>query len=140
MPSRRPGGHRIPRRRSEIMSGLERRLARLEGIRLDPADEKEREARRERIRETAEHVNRCRERGKAPLFEIAENGSDVFCAYDGKPVTDWHQSGAEQFYWMEVEWGSPGLVHDAEAEAFYTPEGELVVSRERFDLRHLLNR
>jgi hypothetical protein len=122
------------------MRDIERRLNRLEDAeRPGPEDEHRREEERKRIREHAEHVNRCRERGKAPLFEIAENG-DVFCAYDGKPVTDWHQSGAEQFYWMEVEWGSPGLVHDAEAEAFYTPEGELVVSRERFDLRHLLNR
>jgi hypothetical protein len=40
---------------------------------------------------------------------------------------------------MEVGFGGPGLIHDEEAEAFYTPEGELAVSRERFDLQHLLN-
>jgi hypothetical protein len=124
------------------MSGLERRLKRLEGIRSEPADEQEEEreaAERERIRETAEHINHCRDRDMPPLFEIAENG-DVFCAYDGKPVTDWHQTGAEQFYWMEVGFGGPGLIHDEEAEAFYTPEGKLTVSRDRFALRHLLNR
>jgi hypothetical protein len=57
---------------------------------------------------------------------------------DGRPVTEYHQLGAEEFYWMEVEWGGPGFIHDEEAEAFYTPEGELAVSRTRFDLRHLL--
>jgi hypothetical protein len=64
----------------------------------------------------------------------------VFCTCDGKPVTDSRQTIAELFYWMDVEWGGSGLIHDEEAEAFYTPEGELGVSRTRFDLRHLFKR
>ena len=39
------------------MSGLQRRLKHLESIRLDPADEHEREKRRRQIRETAEQEN-----------------------------------------------------------------------------------
>jgi hypothetical protein len=42
---------------------------------------------------------------------------------DGRLVTEYHQLGAKDFYWMEVEWGGPGLIHDEEAVAFYTPEG-----------------
>ncbi len=41
---------------------------------------------------------------------------------------------------LEVEWGGPGLIHDEKAEAFFTPDGKLAVSRDRFDLRHLLGR
>jgi hypothetical protein len=121
--------------------GLERRLQRLEDAARQEVeeDERDREKWRSRIRHAAECANRSRERESLePIFEIAEDGT-VY-TFDGRLVDDWHQSGAEHFYWMEVAWGGPGLVHDEEAEAFYTPEGELVVSRERFDLRHLLNR
>jgi hypothetical protein len=122
------------------VSGLDRRLARIE----DEArkgevfeDEHERAKRLKRIREAAEHTNRCRDKDEPPIFEITESG-DVLCACDGKPVTDYHQTLAEQFYWMEVGWGSPGLVHDEEAQAFYTPERELALSRDRVDLRLLM--
>jgi hypothetical protein len=74
-----------------------------------------------------------------PPFEIAPDGR-VYCTWGGKPVESCHQTAAEVFYWQELEWGGSGLVHDEEAEAFYTQEGDLAVSRERFDLRYLLNR
>jgi hypothetical protein len=121
------------------MRDIERRLSRLEDAeRLVPADEHQREEeRKRRIREQAEHVNRCRERGALPLFEIAENG-DVFCTHDGRPVTDSRQVLAEEFYWQTLGWGGPGLVHDEEAEAFYTPSGDLALSREYVNLQHLL--
>ena len=113
-------------------------MSKLEGIpRPGPEDERQREEERKRIRETAEHINHCRDRDAPPLFEIAENGL-VFCTHDGKPITTCHQTGAEQFYWMEVEWGGPGLIHDELAQAFYTSDGHLAVSRDRFDLRYLL--
>jgi hypothetical protein len=114
-----------------------RRLRKLEEHTAPEETPEEVEKRRKEIREQGEHINHCRDRGTPPLFEIAQNG-DVLCAYDGKLVTDWHQTGAEQFYWMEVGWGGPGLIHDKEAEAFYTPDGKLAVSRTRFDLRHLM--
>jgi hypothetical protein len=123
------------------MRDIERRLSRLEGAdRPGPDDEHRREEERKRIREQAEHANYCgrgEEGGRWPLFEIDEGG-DVFCTYDGKPVTDSRQTLAEQFYWMEVEWGGPGLVHDEEAQAFYTPSGDLALSREYVNLQHLM--
>jgi hypothetical protein len=39
---------------------------------------------------------------------------------------------------MEVGWGGSGLVHDEEAEAFYSKSGHLAVSRDRVDLRYLI--
>ena len=108
-----------------------------------PEDQREREREREEwrghIRHAAECDTRQRQRdGLEPIFEISEDGT-VY-TFDGRLVDDCHQSLAETFYWMEVEWGSPGLVHDEEAEAFYTPEGELAVSRTRCDLQRILNR
>jgi hypothetical protein len=79
---------------------------------------------RRRIRENAHYANR----GRRPLFEIAEAG-DVVCARDGRPVTDPHQTLAEKFYWMEVGFGGSGLAHDEQGEAFYTLEGGLALSR-----------
>jgi len=103
--------------------GLQNRLRKLEETQHpEPETETGREKERKRIRETAEHINYCRDRGTPPLFEIAES-SEVFCAHDGKSVTDWHQTGAEQFCWMEVEWGRPSLIHDEETEAFYILRG-----------------
>ena len=119
-----------------LMSSLERRVDRLEG---GARPERERETWRECIRGEAERVNDNRAReGKERLFEIAEDGT-VYTR-DGRLVDSFHQSGAEAFYWQEVEWGGPGLIHDEKAEAFFTPGGELAVSRVRFDLRHLLGR
>ena len=125
------------------MGGLRRRLDKLEDeARPEPEGEHARVEEHERTRESAEHANRCgwgKEFGRWPLFEIAENG-EVFCTHDGKPVTDSGQTLAEHFYWMEFEWGGGSLIHDEEAEAFYTPEGELAVSRDRVNLQCLLNR
>ncbi len=72
-------------------------------------------------------------------FEIAPDGR-VFCTRDGKPVTTYHQTLAEQWYWETVRWGGLGFVHDEEGEAFYTEEGELAVSRTRANLQHMLRR
>jgi hypothetical protein len=44
----------------------------------------------------------------------------------------------EQIEGMEVEWGGPGLVHDEDLEAFFTPNGELALSREYVNLEHLM--
>jgi hypothetical protein len=109
-------------------------------IRPRPADEQGRERERQRIKEDAEHANYCRwgeEFGCFPLFRIDEDG-EVFCAHDESPVTDPRQILSEGFYWQEVEWGGSGLLHDEEGEAFRTLEGELAVSRDFADLRHLI--
>jgi hypothetical protein len=124
------------------MSGdIKRRLRRLEGAdRPGPAGGHQREEKRQEIREQVEHANFCgwgKDSGRWPLFEVDEDG-DVFCTHDGRPVTDSRQILAEHFYWMEVEWGGPGLVHDEEFKAFFTPNGELVLSREYVNLEHLM--
>jgi hypothetical protein len=118
---------------------IERRLRKLEDRAAPKETPDETEKRRKTIRELAEHSNHCNEgRGEETLFEIDENG-DVFCSRDGRPVTDSHQTLAEEFYWIEVGWGpSPGLVHDEEAQAFYTPSGELALSRECVILERLM--
>lgn len=120
---------------------IKRRLSRLEDAQGGgPEGERQREEERQRIREQAEHANRCgrgEEVGRWPLFEVDEDG-DVFCTHDGRPVTDSHQILAEQFYWMEVEWGGPGLTHDEAARAFYTLGGSLALSREYVNLEHLM--
>ncbi|MDP9475637.1 MAG: hypothetical protein M3R38_08105 [Actinomycetota bacterium] len=116
---------------------FERRLRKLESEHAEPEEAAaEREESRKRIREQAEHANYCRA-PEPPIFEIAENG-DVFCARDGRPVTDTRQTLAEEFYWMEVGFGGAGLVHDEEAQAFYSKSGHLAVSRDRVDLRYLM--
>jgi hypothetical protein len=121
------------------MNDMRRRLERLEGAgRPAPEDERQREEERKRIRDEAARINSSREReDKEPLFEITEDGT-VY-ALDGRLVDNWHQTGAELFYWQQVEWGTRSLIHDEEAEAFCTPDGELAVSRDRFDLRSLLS-
>ena len=54
-------------------------------------------------------------------------------------MTGFHQTlAAEEWYWQELEWGAPGLVHDEEAQAFYTPAGELALPRDIAELRHLM--
>ena len=128
-----------------MSADIKRRLSRLEDAdRSGPEeDERQREEERKRIREQAEHATYCgwgEEVGRWPLFEIAEGGGDVFCTHDGKPVTDSRQILAECFYWQALEWGGPGLVHDEEAQAFYTQRGDLALSREYVNLEHLLGR
>lgn len=104
--------------------GLEDRLRRLEARSGAPDDTAEY---RERIRQEAERLNEARWReGREHVFEITENG-DVLCTHDGKPVTSYHQTLAEDWYWRHVEWSVEE--HDEEAQAFYTPGGELALSR-----------
>ncbi|MDP8952013.1 MAG: hypothetical protein M3N18_07220 [Actinomycetota bacterium] len=119
------------------MRGIGRRIDRLKALAGPPAEtEREREERRKRVREQAEHANRYHE-GEVLPFVVDEKG-DVFASRDGKPITDTRQTLSEPWYWREVEeWGGEGLVHDEEAEAFYTRSGELALSRDRVDLRHL---
>ncbi len=119
-----------------------RRLRELEQCASSAVAPAETEKGHERIREQAEHSNNCREnKGEPPNFEIDEYG-DVFCTHDGRPVTNPRQILAEDFYWMETGWGcpSPGLVHDEEAQAFYTQSGELALSRDFVDLRKLMGK
>ena len=135
------------------MRDIERRLRRLEdGARPTPEDERLREEERERIRQEAERLNEsCGEArpiepdlgwlegGGLLPFTITEDG-EVRSARDGKLITTFAQTLAEVWYWQEVEWGGLGLVHDEEAETFYTPNGELALSRDRVNLQHYLSR
>jgi hypothetical protein len=106
--------------------------------RSQPEDEHEREKRRKMVREGAERINdRRRRHSEDPVFEITEDG-DVFCVRDGKPVTDYHQTLAEEWYWEFREAGhNPrGLIHDEETEGYYMPASsaaphELAFSRDR---------
>lgn len=97
----------------------------------------EAEKRRSQIREQAEQINCSQDQEEPPVFEITEDG-EVVCAHDGRPVTNSHQTLAEHFYWQEVGWGFPGLVHDEEREAFYTKSGKLAVSRDLVNLEHVM--
>lgn len=119
------------------MGSMKRRLERLEGEHTATEETSaEREERRRRIREEAERsIERSRGENKDPVFEVAEDGG-VYCAHDGKPVTDFHQTLAEEWYWDYVAMGNPGgLIHDEKTEGFYMPEGraagELAFSRDR---------
>lgn len=120
-----------------MMNPKERRLERLEGEHGGAEGPKVAEKRRKEIRQQAAHANRCQDRYEDPLFEITEEG-DVLCAHDGRPVTDPQQTLCERFYWLEVGWGGRGLVHDEEGEQFYTPEGDLALSRDFVHLERLL--
>ncbi len=123
-------------RRLAVVS-LRRRVDALEGGGDAVETEAEREERLKTVREQAEHANRCH-RGEVLPFVIDEAG-DVFSSRDGKPITDTRQTLAEEWYWEEVEeWGGEGLVYDEEAQAFYARTGELAISRDRVDLRHLM--
>ena len=112
------------------------RLAEQARIRPEGARECE-EERKKLIREQAEQINCSQDLGEPPVFEITEDGN-VLCVHDGRPVTNSHQTLAEHFYWQEVAWGFPGLVHDEEGEAFYTKSGKLAVSRDFANLEHLM--
>ncbi|MDP9454628.1 MAG: hypothetical protein M3Q60_02415 [Actinomycetota bacterium] len=117
---------------------MERRIRRLEDLAGAPGEtERERKERLKTVREQAEHANRCH-RGEVLPFVVDEAG-DVFSSRDGKPITDPRQTFAEEWYWEEVEvWDGEGLVHDEEAQTFYARTGELAISRDMVDLRHLM--
>jgi hypothetical protein len=123
------------------MSGLGRRLSNLEAAYGGPKETAaEADERLKEVQRQAEHSNRCRDADEPPLFEITENGN-VLCAHDGKPVTNTRQTLAEGFYWQTVEWGGdPNLIHDEEGQAFYTPDGELALSRDYVNLPALFGR
>jgi hypothetical protein len=115
------------------MRGARRRLERLEpGARpvgVPPEDE------RERIAHDANRSNeRRRSEGREPIFEV-DGGGEVFCAHDGKPVTEYHQTLAEEWYWQFREEGlNPrGLIHDEATHGYYMPDPphELAFSRDR---------
>ena len=121
------------------MRDIDRRIEHLEGLAntTSQESEREREERRKAVREQSEHANHCL-RGEVLPFVIDEEGN-VFSSRDGKPITEPRQTLAEEWYWQEVEeGGGEGLVHDEEAQAFYARTGELAVSRDRVDLRHLM--
>jgi hypothetical protein len=116
------------------MGSMKRRVNKLEDSRrasVEPEDQREREERHRRIREDAQRsIERSRREGTEPAFEITEEGN-VVCAHDGKPVTESHQTLAEEWYWDYVEMGNPGgLIHDKESEGFYMSNGELAFSRD----------
>ena len=119
--------------------GIRNRVKRLEDEHHpEPEDEWEQEKRRRMTREGAEQINDQRRReGMEPAFEITESG-DVLCTYDGRPVTNFHQTLAEDWYHRQLEWHRAGargsFTHDPEAEAFYGPDGEIALSR---DVCHL---
>jgi hypothetical protein len=73
-----------------------------------------------------------------PPFTITDEG-EVFSTRDGKPITDYRQTLAEVWYWNEADQRELHLIHDEETQAFYTPKGELAISRERVDLRHVFD-
>ncbi len=91
-----------------------------------------------RIHDAQRSKERRQREGKEPFFVITDEG-EIYTR-DCRPVTEYHQTLAEEFYWQRVEWGGLGFVHDEEAEAFYTQEGELAVSRTRANLQHILRR
>ncbi len=116
---------------------LRRRIEALEGSGAVGETEAERAERLRTVREQAEHANHCH-RGEVLPFVVDEEGF-VFSSRDGKPITDPRQTLAEEWYWEEVEvWGGEGLVHDEDAQAFYARTGELAISRDMVDLRHLM--
>jgi hypothetical protein len=107
------------------------RLRRLEGA--GGRNKEDVELARQEIRRRAEHADRTRDPDTDPLFVIL-SGSEVFSARDGRPITTPHQVSTESLYWREVHQGGQGLIHDKKAEEFWTPEGELALSRTFADL------
>ncbi len=86
------------------------------------------------VREQAEHANDCRAR---PVFVIDESG-DVFSARDGRPITDPHQTLADEWYFgfLEDDLNPRGLLHDPETQALYRPDPPYLMafSRDRCPL------
>jgi hypothetical protein len=137
------------------VSDIKRRLSRLESAgRPGPEDEQQREEKRERIRQEAERMNErylerrpierelARLEGETdeplegddlPPFTITEDG-EVFCSRDGKPVTEWHQTLAEEWFWWfhEAGYNPRGLVYDEATQGYYMPDPphELAFSRD----------
>lgn len=124
------------------MSGADRRLRRLEALRVGGGTEETEAERLERLRmihEGAAWANRTslrEERG--PVFETT--GVGVFCTHDGRPVTAYRQTLAELWYWQTLEEGGEGLVHDEDAETFYSRTGELAISRDLVNLEHFMGK
>jgi hypothetical protein len=91
----------------------------------------------EKVRRAALHENECA-KGDPPFMVTDEA---VLCAADGKPVITAHQTAAEVAYRLEVEWleedlaagQDPYLDHDEEEQAFYAPDGKLILSRDYLD-------
>jgi hypothetical protein len=117
------------------MGEIERRLVRLEAL---AGGVEETDAERIHLREGAENANdRALRDGRIPPFVIAANGA-VSCAHDGRPVTTYHQTTAEEWYRRELESSYGHLIHDAEAETFRTHSGHLALSRYVVNLRYLI--
>ena len=124
--------------------GLKGRLKRLERAPKGRRDEITRGLdSSESIRKAAQHANACA-RDEGPIFEITEGG-EVLCTVDAKPVTTWIQTGAERFYWMQMEWVAHNLLSGVEPEltldekgAFWTQDGRFALSRVRQDLSALM--
>ena len=119
---------------------IKRRLERLEQESSSSVEEKPPLDSPERVREEAERsIESSLREGREPVFQITEDGGVHI--RDGRPVTDYRQTLAEEFYQWELEWhqgGSSELKFDAGAEAFYTPEGELALSRTYVSLPRLM--
>jgi hypothetical protein len=106
------------------------RLTKVEA-RLGVRGEENPERNRRLILEKAEHTNLCanaEDFGMHPLFDIRPDG--VYCTVDGKKLTHWSQVGAEFFYWFHVYAEFPWFIHNDEAQAFYSIDGELCQSRD----------
>jgi hypothetical protein len=69
-----------------------------------------------------------------PPFAITESG-DVRSSRDGKQITTFHQTLAEEWYWefRDMGYNPRGLIHDEETQHYYMPDPphELAFSRDR---------
>jgi hypothetical protein len=123
------------------MGDVRRRLDRLERDFAGPEPEASPKDRARTLQDAEQSIERSRREGGEPVFEITPSG-EVLCTHDGRPVEDWHQTLAEEWYWMQVEYHTAGVghfTHDQEAQAFYTSKGELALSRTACHLDRLFN-
>jgi hypothetical protein len=111
-----PGGRRAAKRRFFRHLAIERRTAFLESVGYQGHSAED-------LRDESFLYP-----GDEPPFTIAEDGA-VFSTRDGRPITDYAQTLAGVWYWQEVDRGKLHLNHDEEAQALYTPEGNLAISR-----------
>jgi hypothetical protein len=119
---------------------IERRLERLEAVHAGGVKEttNEREERLRMIKEGAENANdRALRDGRIPPFVI-EAGGGVVCSHDGRAVVTSRQVSAEDWYRRELASGYGHLRHDPEEEAFYTRAGDLALSRQIMNIRHII--